>query len=69
MLAALNPAQRALVRPEPDAAVAAIIGGWPASFTAERARRLGFAPQPGMEAILAAFEADDLAATRAERAM
>ena len=69
ILAALPPAQRALVRAEPDAAVAAIIGGWPASFTAERARRLGFAPQPGMEAILAAFEADDLAATRAERAV
>ena len=68
MLSVLSPAQRALVRAEPDAAVAAIVGGWPASFTAERARRLGFAPQPGMAAILQGFLEDDIAATRAERA-
>lgn len=67
MLAVLTPGQRALVRAEPDAAVQAIIGGWPAAFTAERARRLGFAPQPGMDAILQGFLEDDLAATRAER--
>jgi hypothetical protein len=67
MLSVLRPEQRALVRAEPDAAVAAIVGGWPASFTAERARRLGFAQQPGMAAILQAFLEDDLAATRAER--
>lgn len=67
MLAVLSPAQRALVRAEPDATVAGIVGGWPASFTAERAKRLGFAQQPGMGAILDAFLEDDLAATRAER--
>jgi nucleoside-diphosphate-sugar epimerase len=69
MLAALTPAERALVKPEPDANVAAIVGGWPAAFTAERARRLGFAPQEGVAAILAAFREDDLAATRAERGL
>jgi nucleoside-diphosphate-sugar epimerase len=67
MLSVLSPEQRALVHAEPDPAVAAIVGGWPSSFTAERARRLGFAQQPGMAAILEAFLEDDLAATRAER--
>jgi hypothetical protein len=57
------------VKPAPDATVAAIVGGWPAAFTAERARRLGFAPQEGVAAILAAFREDDLAATRAERGL
>jgi nucleoside-diphosphate-sugar epimerase len=69
MLAALSPGERALVRADPDATVAAIVGGWPAAFTAERARRLGFAPQEGVAEILAAFRADDLAATRAERGL
>jgi nucleoside-diphosphate-sugar epimerase len=69
MLAALSPAERALVRAEPDATVAAIVGGWPAAFTAERARALGFEPQEGVADILAAFRADDLAATRAERGL
>jgi nucleoside-diphosphate-sugar epimerase len=69
MLAALSPAERRLVRAEPDATVAAIVGGWPAAFTAARARTLGFAPQEGVDAILDAFRADDLAATRAERGL
>lgn len=69
MLAALSPAERARVTSAPDAAVAAIVGGWPAAFTAERARALGFAPQEGVAGILAAFRADDLAATRAERGL
>lgn len=69
MLAVLSPAQRALVRVERDATVEAIVGGWPAAFTAERARRLGFAPQGGMDAILQGFLEDDLDATRAERGL
>ncbi|MFL1461060.1 NAD-dependent epimerase/dehydratase family protein [Roseococcus sp. DSY-14] len=69
MLGVLSPAQRALVRPAPDAGVQAIVGGWPAAFAATRARALGFAPQPGMDAILATFLEDDLAATRAERGL
>ncbi|MBY0338560.1 MAG: NAD-dependent epimerase/dehydratase family protein [Acetobacteraceae bacterium] len=69
MLAALTPEQRARVKREPDATVAGIVGGWPASFTADRARRLGFAPQDGVAEIVAQFLADDLAATRAERGL
>jgi len=67
MLAALGPAERALVRRAPDAAVEAIVGRWPARFAATRARALGFAEQVGLPEILAAFSADDLEATRAER--
>lgn len=72
MLSALQdvagPAARALVRSVPDPAIEAIVGGWPAAFTAERARRLlGFSEQEGMEEIIQAFIEDDLAATRAER--
>lgn len=74
MLSALEtvagPAARALVRHAPDPAIAAIVGGWPASFTAERARRLlGFSEQESMEEIIEGFIADDLAATRAERGL
>jgi len=68
MLAALTPAERAFVKPEPDANIATIVGGWPAEFQATRGRALGFAPQEGIGEILAAFRADDLEATRAERA-
>lgn len=67
MLAALTPAERALVKSEPDAVIAGIVGGWPAEFAATRAKKLGFAPQEGVPAILAAFREDDLAATRADR--
>ena len=71
MLAALEAvggsAARALVKLVPDHEIAAIVGTWPASFTAERARRLGFSQQEGVADILRAFIAHDLAATRAER--
>jgi len=74
MLSALEtvagPAARALVRRVPDPAVEAIVGTWPASFTAERARRVvGFSEQESPEEIIQAFIADDLQATRAERGM
>ncbi|WP_424813629.1 D-erythronate dehydrogenase [Roseococcus sp. YIM B11640] len=69
MLSALTPAERALVRPEPDQVIEGIVGGWPAEFAATRARQLGFAPQEGVPEILAAFREDDLAATRADRGM
>ena len=68
MLAALSPVERALVRRAPEASVAAIVGRWPARFAASRARALGFAEQVPLPAIVEAFRADDLAATRAERA-
>ena len=60
---------RALVRFEPDPAIEAIVAGWPAAFAATRARALGFAQQEDAGAVLHAFLADDLEATRAERAM
>jgi nucleoside-diphosphate-sugar epimerase len=44
----------------PDPAIEAIVAGWPAAFTATRARTLGFSQQDGAAAILAAFLADDL---------
>ena len=69
MLAALTPAERALVRAEHDASVQAIVGTWPARFIDARARSLGFAPQVPLPEILAAFREDDLAATRAERGL
>ncbi|RVT99142.1 NAD-dependent epimerase/dehydratase family protein [Rhodovarius crocodyli] len=67
MLAALSPAERALVKSEPDPVVAGIVGGWPARFAATRALALGFQPQVGLAEILQAFREDDLAQTRAER--
>ncbi|WP_426956910.1 D-erythronate dehydrogenase [Muricoccus radiodurans] len=57
------------VRRTPDPAIEAIVSGWPAAFTAERARRLGFPEQEGLEAVVRAFVEDDLAATRAERGL
>ena len=74
MLTALEtvagPAARALVKHVPDAAIEAIVGGWPASFTAERARRLlGFSEQESLEDIVQGFIEDDLAATRADRGL
>ena len=56
MLSALEtvagPAARALVRHVPDPAVEAIVGSWPASFTATRARRLHeFSEQESLEEI------------------
>ncbi|WP_309139547.1 NAD-dependent epimerase/dehydratase family protein [Siccirubricoccus sp. G192] len=65
-----GPAARALVRPAPDPTIEAIVGGWPAAFTAERARRLlGFSEQESLEEIVQGFIAEDLAATRRERGL
>ncbi|GAA0582680.1 SDR family oxidoreductase [Craurococcus roseus] len=74
MLAALErvagPAARALVRRAPDPAVAAIVGGWPAAFTAERARaRLGFSEQEPLDELVRAFVEDDLEETRRDRGL
>ncbi|MCO6414926.1 NAD-dependent epimerase/dehydratase family protein [Siccirubricoccus sp. KC 17139] len=74
MLSALEtvagPAARKLVKHVPDPAIEAIVGGWPASFTAQRARRvLGFSEQESLEEIIQGFIEDDLAATRAERGL
>ncbi|WP_135466538.1 D-erythronate dehydrogenase [Crenalkalicoccus roseus] len=68
--AVAGPAARALVRPAPDPAVAAIVSGWPAAFTAERARRLlGFSEQESLEELIEAFIAEDLEETRRERGL
>ncbi len=71
MLQALDevrPGASSLVRRVPDPAVAAIVDAWPASFEALRARTLGFAMHEPLADLVRAFVADDLDATRAERA-
>jgi nucleoside-diphosphate-sugar epimerase len=65
-----GPAARALVRPAPDPAIEAIVSGWPAAFTAERARHLlGFSEQESLEEIVQGFIDEDLAATRRDRGL
>lgn len=45
----------ARVRHEPDAGIEAIVGSWPARFTNERARRLGFRSDKDFREIVEAF--------------
>ena len=59
----------ALVERKPDAVIAGIVGGWPAGFTAERARALGFTPNEGLVELVRAFVAEDLEPTRRERSL
>ena len=59
----------ALIQRRPDPAIAAIVGGWPAGFTATRARALGFTPNEDLVTLVRSFVADDLDATRAERGL
>jgi len=72
MLVALEevagPEARALARHVPDAEVEAIVAGWPAAFAATRAPGLGFVRSEPLADILRAFIADDLEATRQDRA-
>jgi nucleoside-diphosphate-sugar epimerase len=58
---------RALAKRVPDAEVEAIVAGWPAAFAASRAPGLGFVPSETLEALVRAFIADDLDATRRDR--
>jgi nucleoside-diphosphate-sugar epimerase len=67
-LEAVRPGATGFVQRRPDPAVANIIGGWPAAFTADRARRLGFAPHETLSELVEAFIVDDLEATRRDRA-
>ena len=62
-------AARARVRFERDEEIHAIVEGWPASFTAKRARELGFAEHEPHEDMVRAFIADELEATKAERGL
>ena len=59
----------ALVARKPDPAIADIVGGWPAGFTAARALALGFTPNEGLVEVVRAFVADDLEPTRRDRGM
>jgi nucleoside-diphosphate-sugar epimerase len=63
-----GPAARALARRVPDAEVEAIVAGWPAAFAATRAPGLGFARSETLVEVVRAFVADDLEATRRDRA-
>jgi nucleoside-diphosphate-sugar epimerase len=71
MLAALDrvrPGAADLVRRVDDPAIAAIVGTWPAAFIPTRAEALGFAPHESLDDVIRAFIADDLEATRRDRA-
>ncbi|HUZ73631.1 MAG TPA: hypothetical protein VMU87_11645 [Stellaceae bacterium] len=48
----------------PDPAVQRIVDGWPRACAATRARRLSIEPDPDIDAIVAAFIADDLDAQK-----
>ena len=66
---AVRPGTRSLVRAQPDAGVADIVGTWPASFAPVRAPVLGFAPHGDLRALIEEFLAHDLAPTRAMRGL
>ncbi len=66
-LDAVQPGASARVARKPDAAIEAIVNGWPAVFETKRGRTLGFTKQEGLEDVVRAFVADDLEATRKER--
>ncbi len=53
-----GPAVSALVGWEPDAAIAAIVRGWPARFATARAAALGLRPDDDFEAIVRAYLRD-----------
>lgn len=55
----------ARIRWQADPAVQKIIDGWPRAIIASRARRLGIEPDRDIDAVVAAFIEDDLAAQRA----
>jgi nucleoside-diphosphate-sugar epimerase len=50
-----------LIRHEPDETIAHIVGGWPRSFDAHRARELGFRAESSFDEIVRAYIEDDLA--------
>jgi nucleoside-diphosphate-sugar epimerase len=72
ILAALEevrPGASSLVRRVDAPDIAAIIGGWPASFAPGRAHTLGFSAHETLTELVRAFVADDLPATKAERGL
>ena len=62
-----RPGASSLVRRVPNPAIAAIVGGWPSGFAAARAAALGFSAHEPLIALIQAFVADDLQATREDR--
>jgi nucleoside-diphosphate-sugar epimerase len=71
MLAALDrvkPGAADLVQRVDDPGIAAIVGTWPAAFIPARAEALGFQPHEPLDEVIRAFIADDLEATRRDRA-
>ncbi len=71
MLQALDevrPGASKLVARVADPVVAGIVAGWPAAFDPVRAHTLGFASHEPLVELVRAFVADDLEATRRDRA-
>nr|WP_294544004.1 NAD-dependent epimerase/dehydratase family protein [uncultured Rhodopila sp.] len=62
------PGAAAHVKRVEDKAIAAIVSTWPPAFEALHARTLGFSAHEPVLEVIRAFIADDLEATRAERA-
>ena len=54
----------ALIRREPDEAVARIVAGWPRDFDARRARDMGFEAETDFEEIIAVYLEDEMGAAR-----
>ena len=50
----------ALIRPEPDPAIMAIVEGWPRDFTTARAEALGFRAESSFEEIIRIHIEDEL---------
>ncbi|MEL6586067.1 MAG: D-erythronate dehydrogenase [Pseudomonadota bacterium] len=55
-----GPKATALIDRRPDATIAQIVESWPQAFNPERARALGFAAEPDMDAIVRAHIEDEL---------
>ncbi|MEM7631397.1 MAG: D-erythronate dehydrogenase [Pseudomonadota bacterium] len=51
----------ALIKPEPDAAIAKIVDGWPRNFAPERATALGFEAEASFREIIDVYVEEDLA--------
>ena len=72
ILAALDAVRQgatALVKRVPDPVIAGFVGGWPAGFNVVRAPALGFSRHEPLIDVIRAFVADDLEATRQDRAL
>ena len=50
----------ALIKPQPDAAIARIVAGWPRNFAPDRARALGFKAETTFREIIDVYVTEDL---------